>query len=223
MFGARFDDAAAGRSFSLVEPLGEIVAVQKDDVEDAIRCASSESANGRWVAGYVTYDAAPAFDNALTVSELYDGPLVWFGVFGDKIDIDPALADPMAADGFSVSRWVPTQDAERYDAAFAAVRSYIKHGDTYQVNLTFPLRSAFSGLAENMYSSLVAAQQPAYAAHIWHGDTHVLSVSPERFFVVSDGRITTRPMKGTARRGRWTRSEERRVGKECRARWSPYH
>ena len=22
---------------------------------------------------------------------------------------------------------------------------------------------------------------------------------------------------------RWTRSEERRVGKECRSRWSPYH
>ena len=23
--------------------------------------------------------------------------------------------------------------------------------------------------------------------------------------------------------GVWTRSEERRVGKECRSRWSPYH
>src|SRR5256885_14246972 len=23
--------------------------------------------------------------------------------------------------------------------------------------------------------------------------------------------------------GRWRRSEERRVGKECRSRWSPYH
>ena len=23
--------------------------------------------------------------------------------------------------------------------------------------------------------------------------------------------------------GLWTRSEERRVGKECRSRWSPYH
>ena len=26
-----------------------------------------------------------------------------------------------------------------------------------------------------------------------------------------------------ARRVAWTRSEERRVGKECRSRWSPYH
>ena len=30
--------------------------------------------------------------------------------------------------------------------------------------------------------------------------------------------------KSKARRGAWTtRSEERRVGKECRSRWSPYH
>src|SRR3712207_8923425 len=27
----------------------------------------------------------------------------------------------------------------------------------------------------------------------------------------------------TAEAYKWTRSEERRVGKECRSRWSPYH
>src|SRR2546426_12134313 len=31
-----------------------------------------------------------------------------------------------------------------------------------------------------------------------------------------------RPSRGAERGGRW-RSEERRVGKECRSRWSPYH
>src|SRR5260370_32661467 len=32
-------------------------------------------------------------------------------------------------------------------------------------------------------------------------------------------------LEGVAKRWRagWTRSEERRVGKECRSRWSPYH
>ena len=28
---------------------------------------------------------------------------------------------------------------------------------------------------------------------------------------------------GTGNTTRWFRSEERRVGKECRSRWSPYH
>src|SRR6266571_8343348 len=31
------------------------------------------------------------------------------------------------------------------------------------------------------------------------------------------------PGCGTPRPGRCSRSEERRVGKECRSRWSPYH
>ena len=28
---------------------------------------------------------------------------------------------------------------------------------------------------------------------------------------------------GSSKNGRESRSEERRVGKECRSRWSPYH
>src|SRR5258706_8254519 len=47
---------------------------------------------------------------------------------------------------------------------------------------------------------------------------------------MSKGRVTTRASRPAARttapRGtsrRMTRSEERRVGKECRSRWSPYH
>ena len=41
------------------------------------------------------------------------------------------------------------------------------------------------------------------------------------------GRNLTRklwvPIVGFAVTGMFTRSEERRVGKECRSRWSPYH
>ena len=50
------------------------------------------------------------------------------------------------------------------------------------------------------------------------------------------GRLFQDPMKGSAHamtieenlalaagKGGWLRSEERRVGKECRSRWSPYH
>ncbi len=203
MFGARFDDAEAGRSFSLVEPLREIVAMTQSDVVEAIRLASNESANGKWVAGYVAYEAAPAFDTALVVSDDYDGPLVWFGVFGDEMKVEPPVVDPMAAGGFSVSRWAPTWGKKQFDRAFIAVREHIEHDDIRRVNLSFRIRAAFSGHVEYLYADLVAAQQPSYAAHVWHDDMHVLSVSPEQFFVISDRRITTRPMRGTARRGRW--------------------
>jgi para-aminobenzoate synthetase/4-amino-4-deoxychorismate lyase len=208
MFGARFDDAEATRSFALTDPLEEIAAAELSDVHGVLERASEASTRGMWVAGYVTYEAAPAFDAALTVNAPVGGPLVWFGTFGARVEVEPPTANPTAERGYSVSRWVPAWDADRYATAFGEIQQHIAQGDTYQVNLTFPMNAAFSGLAQQMYSDLLAAQQPRYAAHVWHGDTHLLSVSPERFFAVSDGRITTRPMKGTAPRGRWIEEDE---------------
>ncbi len=208
MFGARFDDAEAALSFALVDPLEQIVAREQSGVVGAVDRARDAAASGRWVAGYIAYEAAPAFDDALTVRAGYDGPLVWFGVFGDRVVVEPPNASSPAERGYSVSRWDPAWGADRYAAAFGEVQRHIADGDTYQVNLTFALSAAFSGLADEMYASLVAAQQPRYAAHVWHEDTHLLSVSPERFFAISDGRITTRPMKGTAPRGRWAVEDE---------------
>ena len=41
------------------------------------------------------------------------------------------------------------------------------------------------------------------------------------FAVICAGGIGSR--MGNAEKPKTTRSEERRVGKECRSRWSPYH
>ena len=40
--------------------------------------------------------------------------------------------------------------------------------------------------------------------------------------LMEDKEVTWMPAYGPEQRG-GTRSEERRVGKECRSRWSPYH
>jgi para-aminobenzoate synthetase/4-amino-4-deoxychorismate lyase len=208
MFGARFDDGETGRSIALGDPRDQIVATEIGEVVDAVRAASEAAAQGNWVAGYVAYEAAPAFDDALVVRSGYHGPLAWFGVFGEASDVEEPMLDPNAAGGYSVSRWVPSINLTSYTLSFDAIRQHIERGDTYQVNRTFPLHAAVSGNANLMYAQLVAAQRPRYAAHIWHDETHILSVSPERFFGVKDGRITTRPMKGTARRGRWLEEDE---------------
>ncbi len=208
MYGARFDDAETGRSFELTGPIRELVANEIDEVIDAIRAVSAEAAAGNWVAGYVAYEAAPAFDASFVVKSDHPGPLAWFGVFGTRREVDPPTTEPLAVESFSVSRWDPEWSFDEYEQAFDKVRHHIEVGDSYQVNLTFRLSAAVSGDVDLVYADLVNAQNPSYAAHIWHGTTHVLSVSPERFFSVADGRITTRPMKGTARRGRWEEEDE---------------
>ncbi len=206
MFAARFDDAIAGRGFHLVDPIDELVAWNVDEVIPTLERASDASASGHCVAGYVAYEAAPGFDSALVTRAPNGRPLAWFGVFGDRKWLDPD--DDHGDDAYSVSGWTPSIDRQEYARAFDTIRSHIQAGDTYQVNLTFPLTAAFSGDASAFYRALIDAQRPAYASHIAFGDTHIVSSSPERFFAVADGRIVTSPMKGTARRGRWIEEDQ---------------
>lgn len=216
MFGARFDDVTRGESFVLTEPIEALVAVTLTDVRDVVEAAAGAARDGRWVAGYVTYEAAPAFDDAFVVRPTERRPLVWFGVFERRESVPVAVHDPRAGGAYSISKWSPVVDRRKYASAFLAVKDHIRNDDIDQVNFTFPLRAAFTGSAEFFYNDLVCAQRPSYATHIWHDDVHVVSVSPERFFSIEGRTITTQPMNGTALRGRWLVEDlERRDGLEA--------
>ncbi len=202
MFGARFDDIINGESFVLTDAVHELTARAIHEVTDVLKAAQKSASEGYWVAGYLTYEAAAAFDPALSVRDPEHDVLAWFGVFATREEVPGAVHNPAESGAYVISQWRPGIDRSQYDEAFGTVQRHILDGDTNQVNLTFPLYAAFTGDPEVFYDDLVCAQRPRYAAHLWHGDTHVLSVSPERFFTVSGSHIQTQPMKGTAPRGR---------------------
>jgi para-aminobenzoate synthetase/4-amino-4-deoxychorismate lyase len=106
--------------------------------------------------------------------------------------------------------WVPTTSRSRYRFAIDRIRELIAAGETYQVNHTMRLRSRVEGDARGLYRDLVYAQRGRHAAFLDLGRYRVLSASPELFFELRDGAIVTRPMKGTAPRGRWP-EEDRAV------------
>ena len=204
MFGARFDDIINGRSFELIDGTATLVATELSEVPAVLAAAQEAARSGQWVAGYLTYEAATAFDAALVVKESDTGTLAWFGVFEGRRQMPPAVHDPTVSGAYVVSQWKAGLSRQQYNDAFDRIQRYILDGHTYQVNLTFPLHAAFTGDPEVFYNDLVCAQRPRYAAHLWHDDTHVLSVSPEKFFTVAGRTIETQPMKGTAPRGRTT-------------------
>lgn len=195
----RFDDLVTGESLALVEPLRTIEAAKPAEVLSAIAEAEAAAREGHHVAGFVCYEAAPAFDSALVTRRPPDLPLVWFGVFGG---VEPA--PPRQPAWYEVGALVPTIERPRYEQDLAAIRSLIRIGDTYQVNHTFRMRAAFDGSPAGLYDDLCRTQQTPYAAFLDIGDLAVASASPELFFASSGRRIVTRPMKGTARRGRWS-------------------
>jgi para-aminobenzoate synthetase/4-amino-4-deoxychorismate lyase len=212
MLEARFDDLTGTEpSFRLREPVGVLEATRPGEVTGAIAAAEAAAARGLWVAGFVAYDAAPGLDAVLRVpagGPREGPPLVWFAMFERR---EPAsLPDPPAgAEPGSLEAWRPTIDRRSYDRAVAEIRERIAAGDTYQVNHTFRLRSRIAGDERGLYRDLCFAQRAPHAAYLNAGRWRICSVSPELFFRIDGNRIVTRPMKGTARRGRW--SEEDRA------------
>jgi para-aminobenzoate synthetase/4-amino-4-deoxychorismate lyase len=212
---ARFDDLTPGaeRAFRLVEPAGVLMARWPEEVAGTIEAAEGAAARGLWVGGFVAYEAASGLDPALAVRERERGdpfaelPLAWFGLFERREALAP-LEPPAAAPSGDPSPWRPSVDRAAYDLAIERVRGLIAAGETYQVNHTLRLRARVAGDAHGLYRDLTIAQRGAYAAYLDLGRYRVLSASPELFFRLDGDRITTRPMKGTAPRGRWLAEDE---------------
>lgn len=88
-----------------------------------------------------------------------------------------------------------------YLAAIAAVQAAIARGDTYQINYTTRLHFDTYGSPVGLYRRLRMRQPAPYAALACLPETAAwtLCLSPELFLHIhADGRIETRPMKGTA-------------------------
>ncbi|WP_135229808.1 aminodeoxychorismate synthase component I [Deinococcus fonticola] len=154
------------------------------------------TSTGLYAVGFVSYEAAPAFEPAFPVRATPDFPLLWFALFQDVEEVAPHSQQP-----YTVGDWKLNLSRAEYDAGIARVRAEIAAGNTYQVNFTGRLRTAFGGDALAFFSRLSAAQDTEYSAFIDTGRFQILSVSPELFFRVEGETLTTKPMKGTTGRG----------------------
>ena len=76
MIEARFDDLTGeSHSFRLTDPAGVLEAMRPEDVIPTLVAAEGAAARGLWVAGFVTYEAAPGPDPSLVVRQrLPDDP-----------------------------------------------------------------------------------------------------------------------------------------------------
>ncbi len=202
------DDASpsgSGRALLFRDPVGIISADRLEDVLPAIARIEEAMASGHHVAGYIGYAASSAFEprtSHLPLREGDAGPLLWFGLFGEPTSISrddvPGLLPP--ANEAKIGPVSPLISRNAYETAIRQVLDYIQAGDIYQANLTFPASVAVSGDPLAAYAVIRPHAAAGYGALIRHDGRHILSFSPESFFTLRDRTITTRPMKGTARR-----------------------
>lgn len=93
-------------------------------------------------------------------------------------------------------------DGAAFEAAVARTRDYVLAGDIFQANIArrveIDLPERFDAFA--FHGALRAANPAPFAAFIDFGEVAIASSSPERLMEVRGGRVTTRPIKGTAPR-----------------------
>jgi para-aminobenzoate synthetase component I len=195
-----------GGAPALFDGASEVVLAQRpSEVRAALARADAARRAGRWLAGYVTYEAGLALEPRLAplMPRRRPGPLLAFGVYDGPRDAGAVLGRAQAEAG--AARLAPLRNRvsrAAYDAAFAKVANYIAAGDCYQINLTFPIDTRLeAGTALGLYGALRSRQAVGFGAFCDLGaGPVVISRSPELFFSVTDGVIAARPMKGTAPR-----------------------
>lgn len=178
-----------------------ITAYSVDEIQPALDEIAAANRAGNYAAGFLSYEAAAAFDCALkTKSRRIDDdfPLLWFGIFAPAtVSNTPPVAGLRL---YNVADWQPDTAPEQYAESIKKIRAGIREGDIYQANYTLRLNTQFSGCAHAWYEDLRRDSHGRFNAFVDIGSHRILSMSPELFFSWDGHTLRTRPMKGTAKR-----------------------
>ncbi|MGH9966591.1 MAG: hypothetical protein ACREBG_01990, partial [Pyrinomonadaceae bacterium] len=154
--------ATKGWSISFDSPLRTFTAYNLDQVAALVKSAEDAAHAGSWVVLLLTYESAPAFDHALQTHYSDSLPLAWAAVFAE-----PATTGTGSVDGEGhLKGWEPRIKRAEYYKGVNRIQELIACGDTYQVNYTFPLVTAFKGDPRGWYNQLCLAQGAEYCAYL---------------------------------------------------------
>lgn len=199
-----FRDDPAGQDVLFEAPRELIVAQGADDFFPALEAAQRAHEQGKWLAGYFSYEAGYLLEPKLRplLPEGRRTPLVCLGVFDQPSDRMRGPARDPATNGPIFDARATWSEAD-YESRFRRLHQHLRQGDCYQANLTFPVQAQWTGTPLDAFDALIARQPVKYGALVSLGGPVVLSRSPELFFEIdADGWIETHPMKGTAPRGK---------------------
>ena len=185
---------------------GEISAWTPQEVAGAFKTLEEQVALGLHAAGFVSYEAAAALNGDLTTRAPGALPLLWFGLF-EKRSREPL---PACDRPFDCSDWRTSLSPDEFGEAIDSIRGLISEGECYQVNFTMRQSFGFTGCPRSFFDSISLGQPTPYNCYLETGRFRILSASPELFFSLSGAVLPTRPMKGTAARGRWFEEDQTR-------------
>lgn len=207
-----------GSSFFFSNPEELIVCVSPEEVGPALSRISDAVENGYHAAGFFSYELGYLLEPKLAalLQEDRAQPLIWMGLFKERERWSEAqvydFVGGLAGDDDETGRIKDitlSMERDEYIEAFQKAQDYISAGDVYQINLTLKILFSFGGNPYALYRELRRKQKVAYGGIISAPGFQILSLSPELFFRLKDGTISSRPMKGTAPRGLTPETDEK--------------
>ena len=214
---ARFDQENY-RSYLFSKPLRVLAVSRLGDIPRLFQEIEDCLHENLFVAGFISFECGYHFQGIAQVGRDLEPctPLAWFGAYsnplvydhrkgcfaGTKADFPAAGPAPAESGDFEIRNVRFEISPDEYVGRIGQIKDYIAAGHTYQVNFTDKVRFDFSGSPAALFACLRSKQRVSYSAFLHTGNKQILSFSPELFFRICNGRIITKPMKGTARRGR---------------------
>jgi len=159
----------------------------KNSIEDLPRACEYDLDIPEFLLGF--YDRALVFDHERGVTH-------WVGPVGCEPDLPIPVEDDAPMPVAPVTLQSNFEHGQYLDTV-RRVKDYIAAGDIFQVNLSqrFSGDCPSDGLA--VYSRLRKTNAAPFAAWLRYPDFEIISSSPERFLLLEDDIVTTRPIKGT--------------------------
>jgi len=127
---------------------------------------------------------------------------------------NPPIAPPSSTDTAAVTIH-PNFEKEAYKQAIGRMIQHIIEGDIYIANMTQRLDIKSKRTPYEVYTRLRTNNPAPFSAYLNYENLQIVCASPERFLQMKDRKVTTRPIKGTRKRGA-TQAEDEALKEELR-------
>ena len=167
-----------------------------------------------WRQRVTLIDSVPLPADRANVDELYDAAatrLVAMAEDGALPLDEPLVEPPLREDELPVVK--RRISARQYADAVEVAKEYIRAGDIFQVVLAQRFDLDLDAAPFDVYRSLRQVNPSPYMYFLRHPELDVIGSSPEPMVQLLAGRVISRPIAGTRRRGR-TEEDDRRMAGE---------
>jgi anthranilate synthase component I len=205
--------------YDVVREVEHLLHVPPDDIghPDAILSVIGQlAAYDHWRQRVTLIDSVPMPEggDGAGADDLYDqavARLAQMATDGARPLDEPLVEPPAREDELPAARRRTSQ--AQYEASVEVAREHILAGDIFQVVLAQRFELDLEADSFDLYRALRQVNPSPYMYFLRHAELDVVGSSPEPMVQLLDGRVISRPIAGTRRRGR-TEEEDRRMAGE---------